>query len=72
MIIKEYWDQAKLNGIFWLGDNVSILAHKAGFVRLEKTKEYYGKDLEEASKILGISIEDLRNIRRKVTHEDKC
>lgn len=48
MVVKEHWDNSKNNGIFWLGGNVSILAHEAGFVKLEKTKEYYGEDLEKS------------------------
>lgn len=70
MVRKEYWDKEKENGIFWLGDNVSILAHKAGFLKLEKIKEFYGENLEEASKTLGVSVKDLRDIRRRI-NEDK-
>lgn len=70
MVVKEYWDNAKLNGIFWLGGNISILAYKAGFLKLEKTKEFYGEDLDKASKILNVPIQDLRDIRRKI-NEDK-
>ena len=64
MVVKEYWDKGKYNGIFWLGGNISILAHEAGFLKLEKTKEYYGEDLENASQILDVAVEDLRDIRR--------
>lgn len=66
MVAKEYWDNRKENGIFWLGGNVSILAHEAGFVKLEKTKEYYGEDLEKASQILAVPLEDLKDIRRRL------
>jgi len=57
---KEYWDKDKYNGIFWLGGNISILAHEAGFLKLMKTGEFYGEDLEKASQILGVALEDLR------------
>lgn len=66
MVVKEYWDNSKDNGIFWLGGNTSILVHEAGFVKLEKTKEYYGEDLGKASKILDVPVEDLKDIRRRV------
>jgi len=66
VVVKEYWDNSKDNGIFWLGGNVSILAHEAGFVKLEKTKEYYGEDLEKASQILAVPFEDLKDIRRRL------
>lgn len=69
MIVKEYWDNTKDNGIFWLGSDVSILAHKSGFLKLEKTKEFYGEDLEKASKVLGVDIKDLIDIVRKFDPE---
>ena len=86
MIVKEYWDNGKLNGIFWLGDKISILAHEAGFLKLKTTGEsYYGEDLREASEILGVNvkdlkeasklldvpIEDLRDIRRRIEDENR-
>ena len=67
MIVKEFWDSGKLNGIFWLGNKISILASKSGFLKLENIeKSYYGEDLKEASKILGVKIEDLKEMKRRV------
>lgn len=71
MIIKEYWDSSKHNGIFWLGRNINILAHEAGFLKLEKTKEFYGEDLEKASQILDVSLADLKDIKRRIKDENK-
>ena len=67
MVVKEYWDNSKDNGIFWLGGNINILTHKAGFLKLEKTGEFYGDDLEKASQILAVPLEDLKEIKRRLT-----
>ena len=71
MVVKEFWDNEKLNGIFWLGKNISILAHQYGFLKLEKTKDCYGKNLKETSKLLDVPIEDLRDIRRRIEDENR-
>lgn len=71
MIAKEYWDTGKDNGIFWLGGNISILAHKAGFLKLEKIGEFYGEGLEKASQILAVPLEDLKCIKRRIEDENK-